>query len=100
MLISVSWLLDSSTDRTPVLVSRIPSSISGSGVFDSSSSGLFEFAGDTSSLLDLCTYASPTIGDRISVQTFLAMLAIVLGVVTVRPFEVRLVLGVLSCLSD
>jgi len=48
MLISVSWLLDSLTDRIPVLVSWIPSSTSGSGVFDSSSLGSFEFAGDTS----------------------------------------------------
>jgi len=35
-----------------------------------------------------------------SVQTFLAILAIVLGVVTAWPFEARLVLGVLSRLSD
>jgi len=92
--------LDSSTERIPVLDSWIPSSISDSGVFDSSSSASFEFAGDTSSLLDLCTNVSPTIEDRMSVQTFLAILAIVLGVVTAWPFEARLVLGVLSRLSD
>ena len=82
-----------------VLVSWIPSSMSGSRVFDSSILESLELVGDTSSL-ELCMYVLPTIGDRMSVQTFLAMLAIVFGVVTAWPFEVRLVLGVLCHLFD
>jgi len=89
--------------------------MSGSRVFDSSTwvsaptvgcvedscpiSELFELAGDTSSL-ELCTYILPKIGDRMSVQTSLAMLAIVLGVVTAWVLGVRLTLGVLSRLFD
>jgi len=99
MLISVSWLLDSLTDRISVLVSRMPSSISGSRVFDSSISESFELVGDTSSL-ELCSYLLPTRGERMSVQTSLAILAIVLGVDTAWSLGVRLVLGVLSRLFD
>jgi len=99
MLISVSWLLDSSTDRISVLVSWTPSSISGSQVFDSSISESFELVGDTSSL-ELYSYTLPTRGERMSVQTSLAILAIVLGVVTAWSLGVRLVLGVLSRLFD
>jgi len=40
------------------------------------------------------------IGDRMSVQTFLAMLAIVLGVAAAWSLGARLVLGVLSHLFD
>ena len=70
-----------------------------SAVFDSSALESFELAGDASSL-ELCADVSPTIGDRNSVQTFLAMLAIVLGVVATLSLGARLVLGVLSRLFD
>jgi len=98
-----------------VLVSWTPSSMSGSRVFDSLTwvstptvgcvedfcliSESFKLAGDTSSL-ELCSYILPTIGDRMSVQTSLAILAIVLGVVTVWVLGARLTLGVHSRLFD
>ena len=59
-------------------------------VFDSSALESFELVGDASSL-ELCAHVSPMIGDRISVQTFLAMLAIVLGVAVAWSLGVRLV---------
>ena len=68
-------------------------------VFDSSALESFELVGDASSL-ELCAYVSPMIGDRISVQTFLAMLAIVLGVAAAWSLGARLALGVLSRLFD
>ena len=68
-------------------------------VFDSSALESFELVGDASSL-ELCAYVSPMIGDRISVQTFLAMLATVLGVAVAWSLGVRFVLGVLSRLLD
>ena len=68
-------------------------------VFDSSALESFEFVGDASSL-EQWTYVSPIKGDSISVQTFLATLAIVLGVAVAWSLGVRLALGVLSRLLD
>jgi len=57
----------------------------------------FELAGLTS-LLELCSYFFPMIGERISPQASLAILAKDLGVAVLRLFGVRLSLGVLSLL--
>jgi len=70
-----------------------------STAFGSSTLESFELVGDASSL-ELCAYVSPMIGDRMSVQTFLAILAIMLGVAAAWSLGARLVLGVLSRLFD
>jgi len=68
-------------------------------VFDSSALESFELAGDASSL-EPCACVSPMTGCRTSVQTFLAMLAAVLGAAAAWSLGARLALGVLSRLFD